>query len=384
MHDTSKTLLVFTGGGVAPALNATLYGVITEARKHGFRILGGIYGWASLLPGGRIADLTNENIESLRETGGTILRTSRTNPFAVDGGVEAIKETMKKEGIDALLPIGGDDTLGATKQLVAMGVPAVGIPKTIDNDLSGTYWSPGFPTAAHRVAEFMRMIRRDASYPMRRIYIVEWMGMHSGWVTCAGALGGADLLLPPEFTHDADDIAEKLVKIYEKNDGVATVSVSENASFVQPIEGRAFQQKDMYGRKRNQLVALALRDYLQKTVDADMKVLIPGNYVSSGPPVARDRDRAIELGRKAVELVAEERFGFMPCIERVGESNEVKVSEIPLAEVVGDGKVRKLDESLYAQDTFMVTEQWREYMKPIVDSSVFDDTEYDALVQKVK
>jgi len=158
-----KTLFVFTGGGLAPVLNPTLYGVVTAARQKGWRVLGGLHGWASLLSEGRYVDFTNLNIESLKENGGTILRSSRTNPYAVADGVKQVKKTLETREIDAIVAIGGDDTLGAAAKLAADGVHIVGIPKTVDNDLPGTYFTPGFPSAAYYLAAFVDEIKRDAA-----------------------------------------------------------------------------------------------------------------------------------------------------------------------------------------------------------------------------
>ena len=145
----SKTIFLLTSGGLAPALNATLYGVIKAARKQGWKILGGLNGWSSLVQNGRIIDLTNLKIECLKNRGGTFLKSSRTNPFKVQNGINLLHQKIKQHKINALVAIGGDDTLGAAQKLAQEeGLPIVGLPKTIDNDLTGTYWTPGYPSAA--------------------------------------------------------------------------------------------------------------------------------------------------------------------------------------------------------------------------------------------
>ena len=171
---TKKTILVFNGGGLAPALNPTLYGVITKAKKQGFKILGGMYGWASLLDNGRIVDLTKLNIEPIKNIGGTFLRSSRTNPFNVKDGVTQLKDKIKEHKIDYLVAIGGNDTMGAAERLFREeNLPIIGIPKTIDNDLPETYFTPGFPSAAFYFSSYVKEIREDAAYALSRIYIIE-------------------------------------------------------------------------------------------------------------------------------------------------------------------------------------------------------------------
>src|SRR3989338_694497 len=159
------TILTFTGGGIAPALNPTLYGIVTEAKKRGIRVLGGIRGWASLLEGGQIVDLTDIDPAPLSNQGGTLLRSSRTNPFKREGNREQIEKTLRAQGIDAIIAIGGDDTLGAAHRVhKEWNFPIVGIPKTVDNDLDGTYWTPGFPSAAQFTAQQTYDIKTHGAY----------------------------------------------------------------------------------------------------------------------------------------------------------------------------------------------------------------------------
>src|SRR3989338_5779867 len=177
-----KTVLIFTGGGLAPALNPTLYGAITRARKEGFRILGGLYGWACLGANGKTIDLTKIDLEIIKKNGGTFLRSSPTHPFNSKNGLAELKKRIKKLKIDYIIAIGGDDTLGAAYKLHQQSIiPIDGAPKIIDNDLPETYWSPGFPSAAYYFSQFVKEIREDAAYALSRFFIVEALTAKAGW-----------------------------------------------------------------------------------------------------------------------------------------------------------------------------------------------------------
>ena len=380
-----KTLFVFTGGGLAPALNSTIYGVATEARKKGWRILGGLYGWASLLRDGRHVDLTDLDIESLKENGGTILRSSRANPYATADGATIVKQRIKELGIDAVVAIGGDDTLGAAARLAQEGVPIVGIPKTVDNDLPGTYYTPGFPSAAYYLATFVDEIKRDAAYALSRIYTIEAMGFKAGWLTVAGALGGADLVLPPEWKISWKQTLELLFERYKKNGNYAVVVVSQEAHFDEPLTGLSETQLgDEHGHVRKSFICLTLRDKIRAELKIDTKALYPGNYVETGKPIAVDRDLAIALGQKAVDAIAKGATGIMTCITRPNPSTpDLTVSAFPLKDLALQ-KHRPLDPDMFGHDTLLPTQKFFDYMAPLTrDFSKPAVAAYDTLIHTI-
>lgn len=381
-----KTILVFTGGGLAPALNPTIYGVVTAAREKGWRVLGGLHGWASLLPGGRQVDLTNLDIESLKENGGTILRSSRANPYATPDGPGHVKEALRALGVDAVVAIGGDDTLGAAARLAAEGVPIVGIPKTVDNDLPGTYFTPGFPSAAYYLATFVDEIKRDAAYALSRIYIIEAMGMKAGWLTCAASLGGADLVLPPEWKISWKQVLELLNTRYKTNGNFAVVVVSQEAHFDEPLQGISETQLgDQHGHRRQSYICLTLRDKIRKELNIETRALYPGNYVETGKPIAVDRDIAVALGEKAVDLLREGTIGHMACVERRDPQNlDLTVGTIPLAEIATQ-KHRPLEPGMFDQSTLLPTKTFFDYMAPFTNafSAFTAPSAYLDLIQKI-
>lgn len=381
---SNKTILVFTGGGVAPALNPTLYGVINGAKKEKAKILGGIFGWASLLDDGKIIDLDKLNIEPIEDVGGTILRSSRTNPFKIENGIGQIKKNIKKHKIDYIIAIGGDDTLGAARRLVEEeNLPIIGIPKTIDNDLSGTYFTPGFPSAAHYISSFAKEIKIDAAYALQRIFVIEVMGMHAGWLSASASYGWADLIIPPEKEIKLDNFFTLLEKKYKENGNFATVAISQEAKIEGGICGIVDDQKDLFGVTRHELICVNLKQEIKKRLDIDSKILLPGNWLETGKPIEIDKKFAIELGEKAIELIKEGKIGFMANLVRPNpKSLEIKIDSINLGDVVGENKYRNLPDEYFDYNNLKVTEKFYDYMKPILGKYEAQN-EYLKLIKKI-
>lgn len=380
-----KTLLVFTGGGLAPALNPTIYGVVTQARAKGWCVLGGLQGWASLLENGRQVELTNFNLESLQDNGGTILRSSRTNPYATPQGPAIVKANLRKLSVDAVIAIGGDDTLSAAAKLAVDGVPIVGIPKTVDNDLPGTYFTPGFPSAAYYLASFTHEIKQDAAYALSRIYIIEAMGFKAGWLTLAGALGGADLVLPPEWKISWSKTLNLLAKRYRDNGNFAVVVVGQEAHFDEDVRGIPDRQiGEQHGHTRQSFICLTLRDKIRAELGIDAKALYPGNYVETGKPIALDRKLAIQLGIQAVNLLENNEVGMMACIVRPDERTlELTTAKIPLTQILNQ-KHRPLDPEMFDLTTLLPTQRFFDYMTPLTkDFSAFGNPHYEQLMHTV-
>jgi 6-phosphofructokinase 1 len=383
---SNKKILVFTGGGLAPALNPTLYGVITAARKEGAQILGGLFGWASLLRNGRIINLDKLNINALKNVGGTFLRSSRTNPLSLPNGLEQVKEKIKELKIDAVVAIGGNDTLTAAHKLAEAGLPIVGVPKTIDNDLSETYFTPGFPSAANYLANFTKEIKEDAAYALSRIFIIEAMGMEAGWLTLSSIYGHADVILPPEWQFNFNDVLKTISERYEKNGNYAVVVIAQEAHFDEAIEARAENQiGEQYGHVRKSFICLSLKDRIKKELGIDTKALYPGNFLETGKSSALDRDLAIKLGRKAIELIKKEQYGFMANIIRPNnKTTTLKISSISLDKVIGEKNYRKLPDDYFDREKFLPTKKFLDYMEPILGKYKPKEDAYTKLIKKIK
>lgn len=377
-----KKFFVFTGGGITPALNPTIYGVVTAARERGWQILGGLHGWASLLPEGKHLSFDGLDITPLRENGGTILRSSRTNPLAKPESIEHIKKTIKELGIDGIVAIGGDDTLGASRKLAEMGLPIIGVPKTIDNDLSGTYFTPGFPSAAHYMSNFTAEIREDAAYALSRIFVIEAMGMKAGWVAASSCYGHADVIIPPEWEVSLEKTIALTHERYKKNGGFAVVVVAQEAKFDEPLAAIEDKQAgEQYGHARKGYICLSLKEKIKNALNIDTKALYPGNFLETGKPIPLDRDLAIALGQKAVDLLDQNQFGYMPRI--TNNSGELIVDTVSLADVVGEKKYRILPTDYFDTNNLLPTKKFHEYMEPILGVHQPRDDAYTKLINKV-
>ncbi len=382
----SKNILIFNGGGLAPALNPTLYGAITEAKKQGFNILGGMYGWACLLDDGKIIDLNNIDIEPIKNIGGTFLRSSRTNPFKVTDGLDQLKSKIKAYKIDYILAIGGDDTLGAARKLFEEEkIPIVGIPKTIDNDLSETYFTSGFPTAAYYLSNYVSEIKKDAAYALSRIYVIESLGMNAGWLAASSIYGQADVIIPPEKTVSLKKVLDSLSKKYKENKNFAVVVVAQEAKFDQSINGIAQNQKDdQFNIKRHHFICLALKNKIQDTLSIETKPLYPGNYLESGNPIEIDQKYAIALGKKAIDLIKKEKFGHMACLKRPDWSrNELEIDSVELSKVVGKKNYKALPDDYFDYENFKPTTKFLEYMEPILGQLEEKKDNYIKLIKSI-
>ncbi len=360
-----KKILIFTGGGLAPALNPTLAGLISAAQKAKMKIAGGLYGWACLLDNGQIIDISNINSKVIAKQGGTFLRSSRTSIFKTQNGLEQLKLKLKEHDIDYVVAIGGNDTLGAARELFEKeNIKIIGLPKTIDNDLSATYWSPGHPSAARQMAQVVKEIRTDAAHALSRIFVVEAMGMHAGWLALAGAGGRADVIIPPEKEVSLEKVMRLTEQAYRRNGNFACVVVSQEAHFDQPLTGIADDQQDSYGTKRQSYICLALRDAFKEKLAIDSKAIYPGNFLETGPAIDIDRDMAFKLGQKAIELLAQDKFGFMPTVIRDGK--KIKTDIVSLDKVVGQENYRYVPDDFFDWENLQATDKYLDYAKPFL------------------
>ncbi len=333
---------VLTGGGDAPGLNAAIRGVAKRAFQLGHQVSGVQNGWAGCLEEGLINELTPKDVRGILPMGGTILGTSRTNPLKEKDGIARVVERLRQNGVDGLVPIGGDDTLSVAAALHEAGFPTVGVPKTIDNDLSVTEFCIGFDTAVGVVTEALDRLHTTAS-AHHRVMVVEVMGRDAGWVALMGGIaGGADLILIPEFAVNLSDVVAHLYR--RRGDGklFSIIVVAEGAK-IPDLEKEAGGQaeKDAFGHVR--LAKRGIGDLLAGSVERETgfetRVTVLGHLQRGGSPSPTDRIWATRLAVEAVELIAAGKSGVIP-IRRNGA-----VEVVPLADVVRE--TRRVPRELY-------------------------------------
>jgi ATP-dependent phosphofructokinase / diphosphate-dependent phosphofructokinase len=314
-----------TGGGDCPGLNAVIRAVVRKGIKvHGFEFLGFRYGWAGVLAGD--ADrLDLSNTRGILHRGGTILGTSRTNPYKGGAdGTALVRESLEKLGVDALIPIGGDDTLGVAKRLTQEGVPCVGVPKTIDNDLNGTDYTFGFWTAVQIATEAIDRLHTTAE-SHNRVIVVEVMGRHAGWIALhAGMAGGADVILIPERPFDIDQVAEHVRRRHRANHTFSIVVAAEGTT---PKEGTLTTQSgqvDEFGHVRLGGIGQLLEREIEQRTGFETRMTILGHIQRGGSPLAFDRNLGTRFGVAAVDAVARREFGTMVALR----GTEIQVVDI--------------------------------------------------------
>jgi 6-phosphofructokinase 1 len=351
---------LLTGGGDCPGLNAVIRAVVRSGLAGGHSFIGFHYGWAGVL-GDDAFELTPERTVGILPRGGTILGTSRTNPFA-DGrdGTQAIRATLERRGVDALVPIGGEDTLGVALRLHEAGIPIVGVPKTIDNDLGGTDVTFGFQTAVQIVTDAIDRLHTTAE-SHNRVMVVEVMGRHAGWIaTHAGIAGGADAILVPERPFDIEEVCAHLRSRLERRRSFSIVVVAEGATprpgtleasggsgaastgaggadAGAPVTRAAVS--DAFGHARLGGIGVVLEGEIEARTGFETRVTILGHVQRGGTPVAFDRVLATRFGVAALNAVAGGRFGAMVALRGT------QIVEVPLAQALAQPKL--LDPALY-------------------------------------
>jgi ATP-dependent phosphofructokinase / diphosphate-dependent phosphofructokinase len=333
---------ILTGGGDAPWLNAAIRAVARRAFQLGHQVSGVKNGWAGCLEEGLIDELTPADVRGILPLGGTILGTSRTNPAREKDGIQRVIQTLKHHGVDALVPIGGDDTLGVASNLHDSGFPTVGVPKTIDNDLSVTEFCIGFDTAVGVVTEALDRLHTTAS-AHHRVMVVEVMGRDTGWVALMGGVaGGADLVIIPEFEVSLSDVVAHLYRRRGEGKLFSIIVVAEGARIPELERQQGGEaEKDAFGHVR--LARRGVGDILSSAVEHDTgfetRVTVLGHLQRGGSPSPVDRIWATRLGVAAVELIVGGKSGVIP-IRRNGE-----VDVVPIAEVVKEQ--RRVPRDLY-------------------------------------
>ncbi len=332
---------LLTGGGDCPGLNAVIRAVVRRGlAEPSHSAVGFRHGWAGVLADDAV-ELTLASTAGILPRGGTILGTSRTNPYAEGrDGTAAIRQTLKARGVDALIPIGGEDTLGVALRLHEAGVPVVGVPKTIDNDLGGTDVTFGFQTAVQIVTDAIDRLHTTAE-SHNRVMVLEVMGRHSGWIaTHAGIAGGADAILVPEQPFDVQDVAAHLRTRHDRGPNFSIVVVAEGAVAREgTLHTREGAATDAFGHARLGGIGVALEGELERLTGYESRVTILGHVQRGGSPVAFDRVLATRFGVAAMDAAIGGHFGAM-----VGLSG-TQIVRTPLAEALREPKL--LDPSLY-------------------------------------
>ena len=332
-----KRIGVLTGGGDCPGLNAVIRAVVRSSIQYDWGIVGIRNGWKGLIDG-EIQLLTDYAVSGILPKGGTILGSSRTNPYKNDEDIQKVKDNLKRIGIEALVVIGGDDTLGVALKLHKEGIPVVGVPKTIDNDLCGTDYTFGFDTAVSIVTEAIDRLHTTAE-SHHRVIVVEVMGRHAGWIaTIAGIAGGADEILIPEVPFDIEQVCMHLQSRYDKGKNFSIVVVAEGAK---PKEDGMVvtlsDERDEFGHVRLGGIAHSLAREIKDRLHVDTRVTILGHVQRGGTPTAHDRVLATRFGVKAVDLIKNENFGMMVALK--GDD----IVPVTLEEAVAHSKTVKME-----------------------------------------
>jgi 6-phosphofructokinase 1 len=320
---------VLTGGGDCPGLNAAIRAIVRKGiDDFGHSILGFRDGWRGPLEDLH-EELTVESTRGILPRGGTILGTSRTNPFKRDDGPELVRKTMEALHLDGLIAIGGEDTLGAAARLHGEhGVPVLGVPKTIDNDLSGTELTFGFDTAVQIAVEAIDRLHTTAE-SHDRVMVVEVMGRHAGWIALhSGLAGGGDVILIPERPFDIDDVCGLIRRRHTRGRFFSIVVVAEGAM---PEEGTmevSEGDKDEFGHVRLGGIGHRLEREIEERTGFETRAVVLGHIQRGGTPTAFDRVLATRLGVAAIDAAHGGRWGMMPALRGT------RVELVPLDEAV--------------------------------------------------
>jgi phosphofructokinase-like protein len=306
---------MLTGGGDCPGLNAVIRAVVRKGEgQYGHTIVGYRHGWRGVVEG-QSMDLSENSVRGLLPRGGTILGTSRTNPYKTDDGPRRVLSTLKRDRIDALVAIGGEDTLGVAQKLSNDGVRVVGVPKTIDNDLSATDFTFGFHTAVQIATDAIDRLHTTAE-SHDRVMVVEVMGRHAGWIaTYSGLAGGADMILIPEEPFDIEEICDALTHRHQRGASFSIVVAAEGAV---PKEGTMELQtgeRDEFGHVRLGGIGNRLAEEIEARTGYEARMTSLGHVLRGGSPTAYDRVIATRFGIEAIDAAHEGDFGVMVALQ---------------------------------------------------------------------
>ncbi|MGA2966945.1 MAG: 6-phosphofructokinase [Terriglobales bacterium] len=329
---------VLTGGGDCPGLNAVIRAVVRKGTFHyADEFVGFVEGWRGLLED-KTMELGLPSVGGILPRGGTILRTSRTNPEKYPDGLQRCAANLKKHGCDALIAIGGDDTLSVAQKLFDMGVRVIGVPKTIDNDLAGTDFTFGFDTAVNAATEAIDRVHTTAE-AHNRVIVVEVMGRDSGWIaTYSGIAGGADVILIPEIPFDIDQVAELIHQRHSRGRYFSIVVAAEGATFAGGNVEDGAAGRDEFGHVRLGGIGALVASEIEKRTGFESRSVVLGHIQRGGSPSAFDRVLATRYGLGAIDMAHRGEFGHMAALR----GN--KIVSVPLAEAIASN--RKVDQEI--------------------------------------
>jgi len=329
---------VLTGGGDCPGLNAVIRAVVRKAIDgHDDEVVGFCDGWRGVLEDISV-ELTIESTRGILPRGGTILRSSRTNPYKRPDGVDQVRETLAAHELDGLIAIGGEDTLGAAHKLNEAGVRVIGVPKTIDNDLGATDQTFGFDTALQIATEAIDRLHTTAE-SHHRILVVEVMGRHAGWIALhSGLAGGADVILIPEIPFDIEEVCGLITRRHSRGRYFSIVVAAEGALPREGTMSLATGQRDEFGHPRLGGIGSALEREIEQRTGYETRATVLGHVQRGGTPTAFDRVLATRLGLAAIDAAHAEAWGSMTALR--GTDIEL----VRLADAVAQLRVVPLEE----------------------------------------
>jgi 6-phosphofructokinase len=394
-----KTLAILSGGGDTPAINSSIEAVRNRASLLGYKVYGIRQGWKGLLGEGDIVDLTNQPYDGYY--GGTALRSSRTNPFPStknpESRVPQVLRNLERYKIDVLVTIGGDDTNGAAKRLFETeGIPVIGFPKTIDNDLRTrtihnyngqeieAVLCPGFPSAAMAVMEYTANIRTTAE-SHSRIIVLEVMGRDAGWLTGTAMYGGAELGLIPEFemTKERKEVFFETVKeaYMQSKKKCLVIPVSEGIRWYNEKSGKvdmvyASSEKDEYGHPRFGGVSGVVASELSSRLGIEARAQITGYYARAGHCRHYDRRLTSTLADKVVDLLLREEYGQMPVMTKIVPNVELEEFNATSIDMGAVGN-KPLSADYYDVNKFSFTDAYRDFLSNILEKPQSEEFKYD-------
>ena len=342
-----KRIGILTGGGDAPGLNAVIRAAVkTSIYEYGCEVVGIRDGYDGFIDGGGILPLGIEDVRGILPRGGTILGSSRTNPFKRKDGPARIREALETLHVEGLIAIGGEDTLGAAARLHDDGLPVMGVTKTIDNDLGGTDMTFGFDTAVQIATEAIDRLHTTAE-SHNRVMIVEVMGRHAGWIALySGLAGGADVILIPERPFDIDEVVRLIRRRHSRGRYFSIVVAAEGAT---PQEGTievVSAGKDEFGHERLGGIGQVLERELGERTGFDTRATVLGHIQRGGTPTAFDRVLATRLGLAAIDAAHDGRWGVMPALRGT------RIELVPLGEAVSQLRLVPPEEYAAAEAFF--------------------------------
>ena len=330
---------LLTGGGDCPGLNAVIYAAVRKGINHyGDEFIGFLNGWRGVLDN-LFIPLTLENTDGIQLKGGTILHSSRTNVKKIPGGIDKVREVLALNKVDALIALGGDDTQSVTLFLSENGVPSVGVPKTIDNDINGTDQTFGYDTAVSIATEAVDRIHTTAD-SHNRVIVVEVMGRDAGWIAyAAGVAGGAHVILVPEKEIDIDHVCALLKYNYDHGKHYGLVVVAEGCHLPEVGQVIDSTQVDSFGHARLSGIGEALADLIEKKTGFETRSVNLGHTQRGGVPTAFDRLLAQRYGLHAIDMVHEKKWG------RIAVLHGTDITDITIKEAISTN--RRLDQRFF-------------------------------------